>query len=167
MANVTLVYPLADVMVVKEQRVKAAEKELALRRKELEQEQERLKEAEAKRDEVKQHMIDKLTQMRDAFDHGTNSEEIRIMKVYLAVVKERLAGEEEKVKKQEEAVELAEKNVELALLELQRKRTEVDKLVEHRKMWLKVAKRELEAEQAKELDEIGSILFLANKNKWK
>lgn len=156
-----LAYPLEQVLDVKKRRVEAAEKELQKRIDELEREKERLKEVEAARDKVKQHLIDKINQLRDTFDKGTNTDEIQMMRHYIKVVEENLQKEEEKVKKQEEAVENAEKAVELAREELNQRRREVDKLEEHKVQWKALTKKEQEAELAKEMDELGSILFTA------
>lgn len=162
----TLIYPLEQVLEVKRRRVDAAEKEVARCREELEKEKERLKEVEKARDKVKQHLLDKVNQLRDAFDQGTNTDEIQMMKRYIAVVQDNLAVEEEKVKKQEEQVEIAKNNLELAIADLEKKRREVEKLEEHREQWFKMMKKEQEIELGKEMDELGSILFLANKRKY-
>jgi flagellar biosynthesis chaperone FliJ len=155
-----IVYPLAQVILVKENRVKEQEKVVAEKRRALEKEREKLQEAEQARDKVKQHYNDKLTQMRYKLDTGTNTDEIQQMRVYLKVVQEKLVVEEKKVEEQLKQVQQAEKNLEIALEQLKRRRQEVDKFIEHRKGWLKEAQREQELAEINEQDEMGSIIFV-------
>lgn len=158
-------YPLKDVLTVKIKRVEKAEEVLKQKKEELRKEQERLKKAEEERDKVANHLKDKVNQLREAFDRGTNSDEVLMMKRYIKVVEEKLKVEQEKVKKQKERVELAEKNVQIAKEELRLRNLEVDKLNMHREEWLKMALKEEEFELAKQQDEIGNVLFLAHRRK--
>lgn len=160
MANNALIYPLEQIITVKENRVKAQEKVVAEKRKALEDEQEKLRQAEEQRDKAKQHYRDKLAQMREKMDTGTTSPEIQQMKAYLKVVQERLKGEEKKVVDQKAQVEQAEKNLEVAIEQLRIKRQEVDKLVTHKKDWTKTALFELARVEGVEQDEMGSIIFV-------
>lgn len=159
------VYPLAQVIDVKKKRVEDAEKVVLEKRKALEQEQEKLKEREKAREEVKQHQLAKLTQMRTEMDGGTTSEKIIQMKVYLKVVDERLKAEDKKVEDQKAQVKTAEQNLENAILELNRKRQEVDKLLTHKKDWQSEVNKEEEIIEGREQDEIGSVMYLANRRK--
>lgn len=160
MGDPRLVYPLQQVITVKENRVKEQEKVVAEKREALEKEKQKLKDAEQARDKVKEHYKNKLTQMRETMDAGTTSPEILQMKVYVKLVQEKLVDEEKKVKDQEGQVEIAEKNVEAALEVLRMKRQEVDKLLTHRKDWTKEAMVQIEKEEAVEQDEMGSIIFV-------
>ena len=159
------VYPLEDVLKVKIKRVEDAERALAQRRLELEQEKERLKEREQERDKVQNHMNDKLAQFRRELDSGTNTAKIVQMKDYMKVVKERLVAEEKKVADQKEKVKVAEKRVEDAKAELVLKQKEVDKLKEHRENWMKGMEKELEQVEAKEHDELGNIVYVLQQKK--
>lgn len=159
-------YPLAEVMDIKCRRRDKAEDELRLRREELEKEKEKLKEVERIRDLALKHRNEKLAQLRHTLDTETDTDEIQRMKRYLEVCNERLAVEEEKVKAQKEQVELAEQAVALAKEELRRRQLEVDKLDEHKVAWTKLAKEELLQAEAAVMDEIGNILYEANKRKY-
>lgn len=159
MADARLAYPLQQIITVKENRVKEQEKVVAEKREALQKEKEKLEKAEQERDKVKQHQRDKLTQLREKLDTGTTSPEVLQMKAYLKVVQEKLVAEEKKVKDQEAQVEQAEKNLEVALEQLRLRRQEVDKLLTHRKDWLKQARFEIERAEAVEQDEMGSIIF--------
>lgn len=154
-------YPLEQVVWVKENRVKEQEKVVATKRQALQKEQEKLKLAEEARDKVMQHYRDKLAQMRAAMDSETNTNEIQQMKFYLKAVQEKLVVEEKKVKDQQVQVQQAEKNLQAALDLLKVKRQEVDKFLEHKKGWLKAARKEQEFEEAKEQEEVGSTIFVA------
>lgn len=160
-------YPLEDVLEVKKKRVEAAERHVKEMQQALKKEQDKLREVEAARDKVKQHLADKVKQYNDALDEGTTSDEIEMMQHYMEVVEERLEAENKKVKAQQEQVEIAEKNLHMAKEELRLRRKEVDKLEEHKTSYLKVAKKELEIEEAKEQDEIGNVLYLGNRLKRK
>jgi flagellar biosynthesis chaperone FliJ len=162
-----IVYPLAEVMRIKEKRVEDAERELQEKREILRKEQEKLKECERERDKVKEHLNDKLLQLRRELDRGTTSPKIRQMKDYMNLVKENLAAEEEKVKKQKEQVVIAEDNVALAEKLLQERRKEVDKLDEHKKDWVKTMRKEIAFEEQKEQDEIGNITYTLHQRKKK
>ena len=160
-------YPLEDVRLIKIQRRDKAEELVKQRRKELEEQEKKLEEAKKKRDKVLEHQTDKLNQLRQAFDEGTTSDEIIQMKNYLKVVQEKVEAEEEKVKAQQEEVTKAEEELEMAKEELRARRNEVDKLDMHKTQWVKMMQEELRLEMAKELDEIGNILYLKNREKWK
>lgn len=159
------IYPLAQVIDVKKKRVEDAEKVVVEKRKALEVEQEKLKEREKARDEVKEHQRAKLMQMRKEMDEGTTSDKIIQMKAYLKVVDERLKVEEKKVQDQKAQVKTAEQNLENAILELNRKRQEVDKLLTHQKDWLLEMRKEEEIIEGREQDELGSVMFLVNRRK--
>lgn len=153
-----VVYPLKQIIEVKQRRVDDAEKVVKEKKLALTKEQQKLAEREAERDQVKKHKQDKLKQLRDTMDEGTTTTKIQQMKVYLKVVDEKLKVEEKKVKDQQEQVKAAEKALEQAKLELQRKRQEVDKLLMHQKDWLKEKRKELEIIESREQDELGSII---------
>lgn len=154
-------YPLKQVLEIKHKRVDDAERLVVKREEELENEREILRQREADRDKVKQHRADKLQQLRDSLDEGTTSPEVQQKKRYIEVVDEKLEAEEQKVKAQQEQVEVAEKNLEVAKEELRDRRKEVEKLETHRKEWMKEARLEIEQKEAIELDELGSIMYLA------
>lgn len=153
-----IVYPLKQVIEVKQRRADEAEKVVKEKQLALNKEKEKLAEREADRDKVKSHKKDKLQQLRDELDGGTTTTKIQQMKVYLKLVDEKLKVEEKKVKDQQEQVKIAEKNLEQAKLELQRKRQEVDKLLMHKKDWEKEKRKELEVIESREQDELGSII---------
>lgn len=153
------VYPLAQVLQVKERRVEEAEKVVKEKLLALEKEQKILKEKEAVRDKAKDHYNAKLKQMREEMDHGTTSHKIQQMKAYLKIALERINAEEKRVKDQKVQVENAEKNLENARQELRIKRQEVDKFVNHRQDWRKEMLKEQEIIDAREQDELGSIIF--------
>ena len=157
-----LLYPLEQVIDVKKKRVEDAEKALAAERKHLEAEEKKLKERETERDKALQHNQDKINQLRKTLDGGTNTHEVQQMKRYIDVTKEKLEIEERKVEDQKEQVKAAEKKVEQAKLHLKKKKQEVDKLEEHKIIWFKEKKREIELEEIKEQDELGNAMFLTN-----
>lgn len=165
--SAALKYPLEQVLEVKKKRVEEAEKVVAEKKKQLEREQEKLKRAELERDKVKEHYRAKLKQLRDALDTGTTTDKIQQMRQYLEVVEEKLAQEEDKVRKQKLAVEQAEVDLKNAQEAWKQCLKEVDKLQEHRKMWLKEMNIEAERELAKEQDELGSVMFQSNKQRYK
>jgi hypothetical protein len=160
-----VVYPLKQIIEVKQRRVEDAEKVVKEKQLVLIKEQQKLEEREAERDKVKAHKKAKLDQLRETMDQGTTSPKIQQMKVYLKLVDEKLKIEEKKVKDQKEQVVLAEKNLEQAKLDLQRKRQEVDKLLTHRKDWEKEMRKELEIIEGREQDELGSIIHTAQQRK--
>lgn len=157
-----IVYPLAQIIDVKQKRVEDAERVVAEKQLALEKEQKILEQKEADRDKAQKHHDAKLKQMRDEMDGTTTSPKIQQMKAYLKVVKERVAAEEKKVKDQKVQVENAEKNLEAAKNDLKIKRQEVDKLISHRKDWLKEMRKEQEIIEGREQDELGSIIFTTN-----
>jgi flagellar biosynthesis chaperone FliJ len=154
-----IVYPLKQVLEVKQRRVEDAEKVVSEKKLTLEKELEKLAQREADRDKVKTHMKDKLTQLRGMMDEGTTSPKIQQAKAYLKVVQGKLIVEEKKVKEQQDQVTLAEKNLELAREELRRKRQEVDKLHTHQKDWEKEMQKERDVIEGREQDELGNIIF--------
>jgi len=162
-----LVYPLEQILHIKEKRVEEALKNVQEKENALEHEREILAQKEAERDKVLNHHSDKLRQLRETLDKGSTSPKIQQMKVYIKIVKENLAVEEKKVQDQQEQVDIAKTNLEVAQEELRQRRKEVDKLQEHKKEWTKVAKKEQAIEEERELDEMGSIMFLTQMRKKK
>lgn len=159
------VYPLKQIIEVKKRRVEEAEKVVAEKRQALEQEEEKLRQKEKERDQVRDHHLAKLTQMRKEMDQSTTSPKIQQMKAYLKVVQEKLKAEEKKVADQKEVVKTAEKNLELAKEDLKRKRLEVDKILTHKGDWEKEMQKEEEILEGREQDEVGSLTFLANRRR--
>lgn len=156
-----VIYPLKQVLEVKQRRVEEAEKAVQEKMAALEKEKEKLKEREAERDKAINHHKDKLTQLREELDKGTTTDKIMQMKDYLKVAKERVKIEEKKVKEQQDQVDIAAKNLQTAQNELRLRRQEVDKLETHRKDWLKQMYKEEEIIEGREQDEIGTIIFSA------
>ena len=159
------IYPLLQVLEVKNKRVEDAEKVVIEKQEILKREKEKLAQREAERDKVKAHYQDKLTQLRAEFDQGTTSPKIVQMRAYLKIVQEKLVIEEKKVNDQKEQVRIAEANLEAAKKDLQKKRLEVDKLVTHRKDWEKTIKKEMEIIEGREQDELGNTMFTLNERK--
>ncbi len=160
-----IVYPLKQIIEVKQRRVEEAEKVVREKQLALTKEQQKLAEREKERDKVKKHKQEKLTQLRETMDQGTTSPKIQQMKVYLKVVDEKLKVEEKKVKDQKEQVAIAEKNLEQAKIDLQRKRQEVDKLLIHQKDWEKQMQKEMDIIEGREQDELGAIIHAIHHRK--
>lgn len=162
-----LEYPLHQVMDVKKRRVEHAEKVVKDKKEALEKEKDKLKEREKERDKAIQHYNDKLNQLRSELDsgEGTTTDKIIRMKNYIKVAMEKVKIEEKKVKDQKDQVEIATKNLQAALNELRLKRQEVDKLETHRKDWIREMRKEEEIIEQREMDEIGSVIFLTNQRK--
>lgn len=165
MSSPKIVYPLEQIIEVKQRRVEDAEKVVKEKMALLEKEQKKLEERQAERDKVKNHYQDKLKQLRQIMDEGTTSPKIQQMKVYLKVVDEKLKIEEKKVKDQQEQVNIATKNLEQAREDLRLKRQEVDKLLSHRKDWMSQMKKELDIIEGREQDELGSIIYTSRHSK--
>ncbi|MFT5318160.1 MAG: hypothetical protein ACI8RA_001422 [Chlamydiales bacterium] len=154
-------YPLAQVLDIKKRRVDEAKKVVREKIKLLEREREKLLEAEKQRDKAKDHQQAKLQQLRDYVDtDGLNPEKVLQMKVYLKIVKEKLAAEEQKVLKQKDNVQTAEKNLDEAKEQKRQREYEVDKIKMHREEWEKEARKEIELQEIKEMDELGNLMFL-------
>lgn len=155
-------YPLLQVLQVKLRRVEQQEKIVNQKREALEAEEKKLKEREEARDKVLNHHNDKLQQLRDELDHETNSDKIKQMKLYLKEVKIKLEVEEKKVLEQAKQVKVAKDDLEAAVVELKKRRVDVDKIKMHEKDWRREAQKELEIFEAREEDELGQIIFAKN-----
>jgi flagellar biosynthesis chaperone FliJ len=156
-----MVYPLKQVLEVKQKRVEEAEKAVKEKMEALAKEKEKLAQREAERDKAISHHTDKLNQLREEMDHGTTTDKILQMKAYLKVAKERVKIEEKKVKEQQDQVDIATKNLQTAQNELRMRRQEADKIETHRKDWIKQMLKEEEIIEGREQDEIGTIIFSA------
>lgn len=162
MAQEMISYPLEQVLDIKKRRVQEAEKKVKEALEALEKEKEILKQKEQARDKILNHRNEKLAQLRaemDLIDATTTTAKIQQMKDYLKVVAKKLEEEEKKVEEQKKQVEAAEEAVKQAKEELRLKRLEVDKLNIHKKDWLQLMKEELRREEARELDEIGNVIY--------
>lgn len=158
-------YPLLQVLEVKNKRVEDAEKVVVEKQAILKTEKEKLAQREADRDKAKAHYKEKLQQIRDELDQGTTSPKVVQMRAYLKMVQEKLVIEEKKVTDQKEQVRIAEDNLDKAKKELQKKRLEVDKLLTHKKDWEKTLKKELEIIEGREQDELGNTMFSLNERR--
>lgn len=161
-----VIYPLKEVLEVKQRRVEDAEKVVKEKQQALKIEEGKLAEREAERDKVKNHYQEKLIQFRKMMDEGTTSPKIQQTKAYLKVVVEKLTIEEKKVKDQQEQVKIAKKNLDQAIEHLRVKRQEVDKLLIHKKDWEQMMRKELEIIEGREQDELGFLVHLSNARKF-
>jgi multidrug resistance efflux pump len=162
-----LIYPLEAIIKVKERRVENQEKVVKEKELALQKEKDKLAQCEAARDKAKEHLQNKLTQLRQELDHSTTTDKVQQMKAYLNVAKDKLAVEEKKVKDQQLQVDNANKALEAAKEELRIKRQEVEKLQIHKKDWLVTARRELEIIEGREQDEVGSITHATHQRRIK
>ncbi len=156
-------YPLQQILEIKRKRVEDAEQVVRLKQHALDAEKEKLEKQQAARDKVKQHRMDKLTQLRAELDHGTTSPKIQQMKAYLKVVEEKLKVEEKKVNDQQVKVDAAAKELEDAKHHLFLKRQEVEKIQTHRGDWEKEMRKEDEIIDGREQDEMGTIIHGARR----
>lgn len=161
MAKNKLVYPLEQVLEIKIRRVKEAEKVVKEKQRLLEKEEEKLRGYEEAYRKVDEHHADKLAQLRSGLDEGIQPHEIDQMKKYLKEVKNKRYEEERKVERQKKQVETAKKNVEAAKKVLKEKRLEVDKLEMHKEHWTHEELKKMKYEEAKQQDEVGSLVFLS------
>ena len=157
------IYPLKQVLEVKEKRVSEAEKIVQEKSKIVEKEEAILKEKEAARDKVKQHYLDKIQQIRESGE--TTSPKILQMSAYSRVVKEKLVIESKHVEKQLTVVEVAKKALDTAILDLKQKRVQVDKVTTHRDIWTKEQREDERKEEEKEQDELGNMMYSSDIDK--
>lgn len=165
MAKNKLKYPLEQVLDIKKRRVATAEKVLKEKQNILDQEHKKLKQYQDAYQEVVDHHKDKLEQLREALDEGSPTHKIEQMRLYIKEVKNKMYEEKRKVERQEKQVEKAQKAVDEAKQILKERRLEVDKLVTHKEEWTALEIKELSRQEAKMLDEVGSLVFLSNKRK--
>ncbi len=156
-------YPLDQLVAIKQKRLEEAEKVLAEKKSILAQEEQKLLNLEKKRDEVKQHYTDKLTQLREKLDAGTATDKIQQMKQYLKLVAEDLKAEEQKVKAQIKVVATAQNQVDLARQDLFQKQKDVEKLKIHHKEWKRETHRIEEQKEGVFTDESGSGMHTLKK----
>lgn len=160
-------YPLDQLATIKQKRLEEAEKVLREKKEAQAKEEEKLAGLEKKRDEVKAHYKDKLTQLREKLDEGVSTLKITQMKQYLKTVVEDLTIEEKKVAAQTKVVDACEKEVELARQELFKKQKDVEKLSIHHQEWKKEMRTQ-EARQDEALgDEMGSVMHHLKKSEKK
>ena len=133
-------YPLEQITIIKQKKLDEAEKVLRDKKLALEKEEQKLLEVEKERDEVKNHRMAKLTQLREKMDEGAPSDKIQQMRYYLKVVDEKLSTKEMRVQQQLKIVETAKQQVETARLDLIKKQQDVEKMHMHRKEWEKEMK---------------------------
>lgn len=159
------IYPLAQVLLIKQKRVEEAQRIVKEKLDALEKEKKTLRELEEKRDKAKELYQRKLTQMRELMDSESTSPKLQQLKNYLKIVKEQLVEHDNKVAAQQKQVDAAQKNYDLAKEDLRLKQLEVDKFIEHRKDWTKEMLKEQEIIQGREQDELGSMIFTVNSRK--
>ncbi|WP_108624020.1 type III secretion T3S chaperone [Candidatus Similichlamydia epinepheli] len=163
--NTPVVYPLEQVLAVKVRRLEIAEREMNEKKKILEEEQEKLLQTEQQRDEVKQHHIEKLMQFREILDHETRTNEVQQARNYIDLVADKLRTAEERVQKQKQQCDAAQLAFDEARKNWKQRRKEVEKIESQRESWLREAIKEYRKEEAKELEEVGTLMYLSNRLK--
>lgn len=161
--NKPLVYPLEQLMAIKQNRFDAAVKILEQKKELLEKAKKKLYEATQERDQVLQHKQAKLDQLRQELDKGTTSDKIQQSKLYLKTVEERLVEKEKAVKAQQVQVDAAQKQVDLATQEVFQKKKDLEKLQMHKQEWEKEVRYWTEQKEAIEHDDQGSAAHLIRK----
>lgn len=149
-------YPLKQLTEIKQKNLETAEINLRDKKRILEQEQTSLTKKEKERDEVKEHRIDKLQQLRDHMDEGAVPHKVEQMKQYLKLVDEKLTVKQQAVVEQKKKVKLSEEEVEKARKELIECQQDVEKMYLHRKEWDREMHLIEEQKEGIEMDEIGS-----------
>jgi NhaP-type Na+/H+ and K+/H+ antiporter len=159
-------YPLEEIDQIKKKRFEEAEKSLQEKKEYLAKEQKKLEQYMKDLELIKQHKIEKIRQMMDEMQKGTTSDQIMLKERYLkVVVEEKLKREHAKVFEQQKEVKKAQDEVEKARVLLEQRRQDVDKLRMHREDWEQEVRKELEAFDVKETDEIGTTIHTARKYK--
>ncbi|RDB31822.1 type III secretion T3S chaperone [Candidatus Similichlamydia laticola] len=156
-----VVYPLEQVLAVKKRRAEIAEREMHEKQNILLQEREQLLYIKKQRDQVKQHHIDKLNQLRSILDREARTNALQRARNYVDLVAERLRTEEERVQKQQHQVDTAEAAFEMARQVWLQRRKEVEKIEKHRKEWLQIAWKEFRKEEAKYIEEVGTLIYMS------
>jgi hypothetical protein len=162
-----LVYPLQQLMGIKQNRFDQAVKVLEQKKEILEKAKKKLVEVTAERDEVLQHKTVKLEQFRREIDAGTTSDKIQQSKYYLKTVDERLIEKERAVTAQQAQVDQAQKQVDLATQEVFQRKKDLEKLQIHKQEWEKQARYWTEQKEAVEHDEQGSAAHQVRKQEAK
>lgn len=159
-------YPLEEIDQIKKKRFEEAEKSLKEKKEFLFKEQTKLNQYMKDLELIKQHKIDKIRQMMDEMEKGTTSDQILVKERYLkVVVEEKLRKEHQKVLQQQKEVQAAQVEVEKARVLLDQRRQDVEKLRLHREDWELEMRKELEAFDVKETDEIGTTIHTARRYK--
>jgi hypothetical protein len=156
-------YPLEQLMLIKKNRFDQAVKVLEEKKALLEKAYDKLYDLTKERDEVLQHKMAKLQQLRNAMDKGTTTDKIQQMKVYLKIVEEKLVEKNKKVIDQQKQVDLAQKQVDLATEELFQRKKDLEKLEMHKVEWLKEVHYWTERKESEQHDEQGSSTHLLRK----
>ena len=156
-------YPLDQLVEIKQKRLEESEKVLREKKRILEEEQGKLVTLEKKRDEVKEHYLAKLNQLREKLDTGTATDKIQQMKHYLKMVTENLKAEELKVEVQQKVVATASSQVDLARQDLFKKQKDVEKLNLHHTEWKHEVDKAATHREELASDEMGSTLHSLKK----
>lgn len=163
MSDNPLNYPLEQMMSIKKNRFDVAVKILEEKKTLLEKAYEKLYDLTQERDQVLQHKIAKLEQLRADLDTGTTTDKIQQGKFYLKVVDEKLAEKEKKVVEQQKAVDAAQKQVDIATDNLFQKKKDLEKLEMHKKEWEKEVRYWMIQKEGIEHDEQGSATYMLRK----
>ena len=162
-----IVYPLEQVLDVKQKRVDDAERELEKKRRELEVEKEKLETCKEERQKVQDHLDEQYVLYEEVLSGLTTPDKILQLRRYIESVMQKLKIEDDKVIAQEREVRNAEIAVKEAKENWRLRRKELDKMETHKESWMEEANFEYQRELAKELDELGSIMFLNHLKKMK
>ena len=152
-------YRLQPVLDSKEKKKKDAEQALAEARKELAKQQQLLQEREndvLKAVETKQEFT---AQFMEKMDQGMDLPKITQGKAYIEVLKQKIVTAKKKVEDQKKVVALSEKKVETAIGKLTETTKEMKVIEKHKENWIDTEKRELEAKEEKEQEEVAQNIY--------
>jgi len=163
----SLQYPLEQLIQIRknqfDQSVKILEEKKALHAKAVQ----KLNEFTKERDVVRQHKMEKLTQLRATMDEGSTTTKIQQMKAFLKTVEEKLVEKEKKVKEQQKQVDLALKQVEIATAAMYQAQKDLEKIEIGKVEWEKENQYLIRQKEASEQDEQGSTTHTTRKREEK
>ena len=159
-------YPLEQLLEIKEKRVEDAERILNEKKEALQKEEDKLKQCLEKEKEAQQEYDDQLDTFYEDFEGGTKSHKIQQRKEHLKSLLEGVKVAKEKTIKQREVRDAAEVEKDEAKAILDQRRVDLDKIEEHKQVWVKADLEEKERLHIIEHDELGAMIH-SRKNREK
>lgn len=152
-------YRLTVLVIIKERAKKDAEVALAKALKELEEEKEKLKKLTQEKKKIEDHIEKERMEMSLRVARGdalVKDPQIRLS--FIRKLKEDLEDVEKKIEEQKEEIKRAERKLQRCRNQYIIAAQELNTMERHRELWEKKQKRALNAEENKQMNELGNVI---------
>lgn len=156
-------YRLQALLILKERAKRSAEIELSKALKKLKEEEEKLAKLEQEREEILQKIVDQRDEMsREVGSGKAVMQDPQFRLNFVRKLKEDLADKEQEIEEQKQVIQQAETRVQRARQDYIIAAQEENMMLKHKELWEKKLQQQLNAEENKQMNELGQVIHQMN-----